>query len=150
TRHFVEATHQSRQSLHGPRARNFNPSRRTVTNKEGSLMDKVELEKVEHFQKHRSDFIQQVIKTPVAPAAAGTQAQSQKHRGVVKWSRNFVEMSIEEVFCDEQPRTTFDEEYIEQLAQSILAIGQKVPVLVSYDETRGKWKLILGECRYRA
>jgi ParB family chromosome partitioning protein len=107
---------------------------------------------VQRLREKHGIFIQEAInnRREVQPPDQQTETHRNKHKGVKKWYRDYVELSTDEIFCEEQPRTTFDEEYIGQLADSILDIGQKAPVLVNYDEARGKWRLVLGECRYRA
>jgi ParB family transcriptional regulator, chromosome partitioning protein len=65
--------------------------------------------------------------------------------------RNFGTLAIESVIPDpEQPRTEFDEEQIERLAQSIREKGQLHPIRVRWSERHAQWIIISGERRYRA
>jgi ParB family chromosome partitioning protein len=50
-----------------------------------------------------------------------------------------------------QPRTSFDEEKLDQLAQSIMEQGVLQPILVRAHRTRtGEWEIVAGERRWRA
>ncbi len=65
--------------------------------------------------------------------------------------RSFGTLAIESVMPDpEQPRTEFDEEQIERLAQSIRDKGQLHPIRVRWSDEHQKWIIISGERRYRA
>lgn len=65
--------------------------------------------------------------------------------------RTFGTLAIDNIIPDpDQPRTEFDEEEIEQLAQSIRDKGQLHPIRVRWSETHGKWLIISGERRFRA
>lgn len=50
----------------------------------------------------------------------------------------------------EQPRRSFDEEKLEELAASIRAEGVLQPIVVRYDETRDVYIIVHGERRWRA
>jgi ParB family chromosome partitioning protein len=50
----------------------------------------------------------------------------------------------------EQPRKIFDEEGLEELAQSIRDYGQLAPIILKYGEEPGTYILVAGERRYRA
>lgn len=65
--------------------------------------------------------------------------------------RTFGTLAIENVIPDpEQPRTEFDAEEIERLAESIRDKGQLHPIRVRWSELHEKWIIISGERRYRA
>jgi ParB family chromosome partitioning protein len=65
--------------------------------------------------------------------------------------RSFGTLAIESVIPDpEQPRTEFDEQQLERLAQSIRDKGQLHPIRVRWSEVHEKWIIISGERRYRA
>lgn len=65
--------------------------------------------------------------------------------------RTFGTLAIESVIPDpEQPRTEFDKEHIERLAQSIRDKGQLHPIRVRWSDTHEKWIIISGERRFRA
>ena len=50
-----------------------------------------------------------------------------------------------------QPRTSFDEEKMDQLAQSIMEQGVLQPILVRAHRTKtGEWEIVAGERRWRA
>src|SRR5690349_20182301 len=50
----------------------------------------------------------------------------------------------------DQPRTEYDEEALDRLAQSLKTRGQLQPIRVRKDEGRGVYVILLGERRYRA
>lgn len=58
-------------------------------------------------------------------------------------------LHIDQVAPRPQPRTTFDDDYITELAADILANGQTDPIIV---EPMGgnRYGIVAGECRYRA
>ena len=65
--------------------------------------------------------------------------------------RNFGTLAIDSVIPDpDQPRTEFNEEEIERLAQSIREKGQLHPIHVRWSDEHSKWIIISGERRYRA
>lgn len=49
-----------------------------------------------------------------------------------------------------QPREEFDEEELQQLAESLKTRGQLQPITVYWEETRGLYTLVCGERRWRA
>ena len=49
-----------------------------------------------------------------------------------------------------QPRKAFPDDEISRLSASISAFGIMQPLRVKHDEVRGKWIIILGECRWIA
>ncbi|MFK7817582.1 MAG: ParB/RepB/Spo0J family partition protein, partial [Planctomycetaceae bacterium] len=65
--------------------------------------------------------------------------------------RSFGTLAIENLMPDpDQPRTQFDAEELQQLAESIRTKGQLHPVRVRWSEPHGKWIIVSGERRYRA
>lgn len=65
--------------------------------------------------------------------------------------RTFGTLEIEKLMPDpDQPRTDFDEQEIEHLAQSIREKGQFHPIRVRWSDAHGKWIIISGERRFRA
>jgi ParB family transcriptional regulator, chromosome partitioning protein len=50
----------------------------------------------------------------------------------------------------DQPRTEYDEEALDRLAESLKARGQLQPIRVRKDEGRGVYVILLGERRFRA
>ncbi|MCC7334763.1 MAG: ParB/RepB/Spo0J family partition protein [Pirellulaceae bacterium] len=65
--------------------------------------------------------------------------------------RTFGTLAVDNLIPDpEQPRTEFDEQEIEHLAQSIREKGQFHPIRVRWSENHGKWIIISGERRFRA
>jgi ParB family chromosome partitioning protein len=50
----------------------------------------------------------------------------------------------------EQPRKTFPEESLKQLAQSLRTAGQLQPIRVRWSPEHGKWIIVSGERRFRA
>lgn len=60
-------------------------------------------------------------------------------------------MELERIIPDpDQPRKTFAEESIAQLAESLKKAGQLQPIRVRWNDHHGKWVIISGERRYRA
>jgi ParB family chromosome partitioning protein len=60
-------------------------------------------------------------------------------------------MEIEHIIPDpNQPRKSFPEESLEQLAASLKKTGQLQPIRVRWSEEDAKWIIISGERRYRA
>ncbi|MCA9064169.1 MAG: ParB/RepB/Spo0J family partition protein [Planctomycetaceae bacterium] len=65
--------------------------------------------------------------------------------------RTYGTLETSQVIPDpEQPRTEFDQEQLERLAQSIRDKGQLAPIRVRWSEFHGKWIIVCGERRYRA
>ncbi len=61
------------------------------------------------------------------------------------------ELSLDSIERDpNQPRVNFDEEKLQELAQSIRTYGVLNPILVKQSKSSGRYKLIAGERRYRA
>jgi ParB family transcriptional regulator, chromosome partitioning protein len=64
---------------------------------------------------------------------------------------NAKEINIDRVEPDpEQPRQTFDEQSLEELATSIQSEGVLQPIAVSYDDASDRYVIIHGERRWRA
>ena len=60
-------------------------------------------------------------------------------------------MELERIIADpDQPRKSFPEESISQLAESLKKAGQLQPIRVRWSEEHSKWVIIAGERRYRA
>lgn len=60
-------------------------------------------------------------------------------------------MELERIVPDpDQPRKTFSDESIAQLAASIKKAGQLQPIRVRWNDQLGKWVIISGERRWRA
>lgn len=65
--------------------------------------------------------------------------------------RKYGRVAIDQVMPDPgQPRQTFDEAELQQLASSIRNTGQLHPIRVRWDARYDKWMIITGERRYRA
>ena len=65
--------------------------------------------------------------------------------------RRFGQISLARVIPDpDQPRVDFDDNAIEQLAQSIREQGQLHPIRVRWSDAQDSWLIISGERRYRA
>ena len=66
-------------------------------------------------------------------------------------NRKFGRVALDRVVPDpEQPRTEFDPDELERLAESLKDSGQLAPVRVRWSEPAGAWMLISGERRWRA
>ena len=60
-------------------------------------------------------------------------------------------MELDRIIADpDQPRKSFPEESITQLAESLKKAGQLQPIRVRWSEEHSKWVIIAGERRYRA
>ena len=60
-------------------------------------------------------------------------------------------MELDRIMADpDQPRKTFTEESLEQLARSLKTAGQLQPIRVRWNADHAKWVIISGERRYRA
>jgi ParB family transcriptional regulator, chromosome partitioning protein len=60
-------------------------------------------------------------------------------------------ISIDRIVRDpRQPREEFDEESLHRLADSLRQRGQLQPIRVRWDETQGKYVILVGERRWRA
>jgi ParB family chromosome partitioning protein len=60
-------------------------------------------------------------------------------------------MELDRIMHDpDQPRKTFTEESLQQLAQSLKTAGQLQPIRVRWNADHAKWVIISGERRYRA
>lgn len=86
--------------------------------------------------------VEQVAKLSPVPAA--------KDVGRVPL-RTFGKVEVDRIIPDpNQPRTDFDDNEIQRLAESIRAHGQLHPIRVRWNETVGKWTIVSGERRWRA
>jgi ParB family transcriptional regulator, chromosome partitioning protein len=60
-------------------------------------------------------------------------------------------MELDRIMADpDQPRKTFSDESLEQLARSLKSAGQLQPIRVRWNGEHAKWVIISGERRYRA
>ena len=60
-------------------------------------------------------------------------------------------MELDRIMADpDQPRKTFSDESLEQLARSLKSAGQLQPIRVRWNDQHAKWVIISGERRYRA
>ena len=65
--------------------------------------------------------------------------------------RTFGQVEIDRIVPDpNQPRTEFDVDDIQRLAESIVSHGQMHPIRVRWDSVIEKWAIISGERRWRA
>lgn len=84
-----------------------------------------------------------------ASSSAGADTQAAGHRGSVGGAY-FQELPIEAVSPNpRQPREVFDEEALEELADSIKEVGLLQPVVVR-EAGPGQYELVMGERRWRA
>jgi ParB family transcriptional regulator, chromosome partitioning protein len=83
----------------------------------------------------------------VSRPASGTPARWQ---GVNK-SKNAIEVPVDRIQPDpDQPRTEFDPEALDRLARSLKERGQLQPIRVRWDESAGRYVVVVGERRWRA
>ncbi len=63
----------------------------------------------------------------------------------------FGQVEVDRVLPDpSQPRTEFDSDAVERLAQSLKSTGQLAPIRVRWSEPHQKWLIVAGERRWRA
>lgn len=93
--------------------------------------------------------IQQTVGQRPAAAAVARAATPDRYAGAVR-SRAFAEMPLDAISCGNQPRTEFDPDDLQRLAQSIRRFGQLAPIRVRRDEPAGRWVVLVGERRLRA
>lgn len=100
---------------------------------------------------HRHNIvIKKVISTPAKyPRNYGQIKKSlyRKKRNVIKDAYCFLDIN-DIVANKEQPRTHFEDEKIQELAESIMQNGLLQPIVVR--EYEGKYQIVVGERRYRA
>ena len=81
---------------------------------------------------------QEEFNTPAAPSAQPAGASVQK-------------ISLEQIIPNRfQPRRVFNEEKLQELAQSIREHGLTQPIVVVYDGGLDKYEIVVGERRFRA
>ena len=101
------------------------------------------------LQKFGGTIQQTVGRRPAAAALEPASAGPVRYAGAVR-SRAFAEMPIEAIACEAQPRTEFDPDALQRLADSIRRFGQLAPIRVRRDEAAGRWVVLVGERRLRA
>lgn len=82
-----------------------------------------------------------------APSTAA--APVDKYAGAIR-NRMFAELPVDQVVCNLQVRTEFDQGDLERLATSIKRFGQLAPIRVRHDAERNAWVVLVGERRLRA
>jgi ParB family chromosome partitioning protein len=108
------------------------------------------MSKSEALLKKFGGSIQQTVgHRPATMATDPAPAAPDKYAGAVR-SRAFAEMPLEAITCADQPRTEFDPDDLERLAESIRRFGQLAPIRVRRDEAAGTWVVLVGERRLRA
>lgn len=86
----------------------------------------------------------------VGPALHVAPSRAAQFEGVTRL-RSLAEVSIDKIYAEEQPRETFDEEAIAELAESIRRYGLLQPVTLNpWSEERQGYQLRTGERRFRA
>lgn len=84
---------------------------------------------------------QEVMQNP-----AGASAQSEQTPGM-----SITRISVSKIVPNRfQPRRVFDEEKLQELAQSIKEHGLTQPIVVVYDAGLDKYEIVVGERRFRA
>jgi ParB family chromosome partitioning protein len=70
---------------------------------------------------------------------------------ILEYDKKVQDISLDELIPSEfNPRARFNEEEEEELIDSILSKGILNPIIVYYDDSKGKYVIIDGERRYRA
>jgi ParB family chromosome partitioning protein len=84
------------------------------------------------------------------PAPMGTIPRESQEEGRLR-DRQAGRLELSRVIPDPgQPRKTFPEESLRQLAESLKTHGQLQPIRVRWSPEHGKWIIVYGERRYRA
>jgi ParB family transcriptional regulator, chromosome partitioning protein len=105
------------------------------------------IDQAEALRGNRADSL---ARRPMSMAASSAGQISRQFEGRVKLA-SACELNIERLMPDpDQPRKTFPEDSIEQLAASFRSKGQLVPLLVRWSEAADRFIIIDGERRYRA
>ncbi len=91
------------------------------------------------------------LMTPESQAAAGKVIPGVSPEDGRTRDRQAGHMELDRIMPDpDQPRKTFTEESLQQLAQSLKTAGQLQPIRVRWNADHAKWVIISGERRYRA
>jgi ParB family chromosome partitioning protein len=86
----------------------------------------------------------------VPPQGSASAGAPNRYQGVVRDKEANV-IPLDRIIPDpDQPRTEFDPESLERLAESLKARGQIQPISVRWDEGRGAYVILTGERRWRA
>lgn len=89
-------------------------------------------------------------RTPRAEREQTAVAGAGRHAGVTRL-RTGAEIEVGRIAPDpNQPRTEFDPEAIERLAESLKSHGQLQPISVRWSDAVGKYLIVTGERRWRA
>lgn len=83
------------------------------------------------------------------PTVVDHPARNKRYESTRK-ARGYFEIALTEIIADPQHRETFDREELEKLADSLNADGLIAPIVVRWDQRRGKYVIIAGERRFRA
>jgi ParB family transcriptional regulator, chromosome partitioning protein len=85
-----------------------------------------------------------------APASAGRSALERQSEGRRRFDAAAV-ICVDRIVPDpNQPRTEFDDDSIERLAQSLRERGQLQPIRVRWDDAASRYVVVVGERRWRA
>ena len=91
------------------------------------------------------------LMTPESQAVAGKVIPGVSPEDGRTRDRQAGHMELDRIMPDpDQPRKTFTEESLRQLAQSLKTAGQLQPIRVRWNADHAKWAIISGERRYRA
>jgi len=84
-------------------------------------------------------------------ALLGSSFEMEQDLNGAEGKKNIQKISIDKIIPNRyQPRKTFNEESLKDLAQSIKQHGLTQPVVVVYDAGLDKYELVVGERRFRA
>jgi len=91
------------------------------------------------------------LMTPESQAVAGKVIPGVSPEDGRTRDRQAGHMELDRIMPDpDQPRKTFTEESLQQLAQSLKTAGQLQPIRVRWNADHAKWVIISGDRRYRA
>jgi ParB family chromosome partitioning protein len=105
----------------------------------------------QRLQGNMSESLGVRLVKPESEAVAGKVIPSTSPEDGRTRDRQAGHMELDRIMADpDQPRKTFPDESLEQLAKSLKTAGQLQPIRVRWNSEYAKWVIISGERRYRA
>jgi ParB family chromosome partitioning protein len=87
----------------------------------------------------------------IVPLGSATPAARPARTVGVERAKDSAKIELSRLMPDpDQPRTEFDKDLLDELAESLKLHGQLQPIRVRWHEAEGKYMVIMGERRYRA
>src|SRR6516165_2311835 len=105
----------------------------------------------ERLQGNMSESLGVRLVKPEVESVAGKVIPSTSPEDGRTRDRQAGHMELDRIMPDpDQPRKTFTDESLQQLARSLKTAGQLQPIRVRWNAEHAKWVIISGERRYRA